>query len=1105
MSNLDTLLLSDDQHRRYMALLAERGIDHSGVAEIPRRPKGARVPLCSYQEPLWFIDRYSGGDTAHNVVYPMGLPEGRIDRDALKGAIERMVSRHEILRTTFRQDDDLVVQVVHDKISLTLDEVDLSGLSEEQREAAGWKLVDDEAAHQFDLERGNLIKFTLLVAAPDKNVLIVSLHHIVCDTWSVAIIDREVRTHYHDIANGRPCSMPPVELQFGDYATWQKSTLGEGARAKRDMDYWTRRLLDVPALQLPLDYPVPEQRTHAAANSLVYVDEALLERAKAYAQTEGVTLYMVLLAAFKIMLSRHTGQADIVVGTPHANREHEQMRDLIGFTINSLVLRTDLGGRPDFRAAVQRVKATALQAYEHQGVPFQSIVEKLGASGKAGASLSRYSLFRAFFSVQNIRWADIELPQINTGALHSKPRFTVPHPTTKYDIYMYLRERDGKVLGGLEYDVELFKPSRIERMVRHFLLILEEGVADPGTPIHQLAMLSPMDRQILDTFGRGESKGASIGGTDIYSAFQAAVASHPDEAALVEGDRPITYRALAQAVERFGGAEFAQLPQASRVGLVTDRSSQMVVALLALLRQGACCVPLDHSAPSLRTQSALLAYGLDLVLCDRGADVPAGTNARFLFLDEVPQAEPLEPRLPASPLQAAFLFLTSGSTGVPNGVELTHAGVLNGQLPQTAFHPIGAGDRLLLNAPASSARLLGELLWPLVNGAAVVLCKPEGHQDPEYLGGMLHRHAITHVSLVPQVMAQMLDAGVFEDCPSLKLVYCVGQNLDLGLATRFAQGSQARLFNTYAQTEVCPVTFQDCFALTGPGHVPVGRAAPNTAVHVLDSNFGKVPVGVTGQIAVAGCGLAQGYPGQSAMTARKFVPDPFGPSGSRMYLTGDLGQWNEDGSLALKGRGDQQIKLRGYRIDLGEVEAALRAVPGVQEAVVLSPLEDGVPIITAFAAEGPACPLSGAEPAMLRSALQRRLPFYMLPSRIVVLEAIPRGRTGKPDHDALLERLSTQPQNPGNGEPRNDIERKLVDIWREILELPASRRLSVFDSFFELGGHSLMAIKMVKRIHSRLNVKLEIRQIFEAVSIAGLADLIEWELSADSFEDVVID
>ncbi|MET1501887.1 condensation domain-containing protein [Burkholderia sola] len=1119
--------MSAEQQERYRALLAEKGLAGPKGTDVPPRAPGERIPLASYQEPLWFIDRYEGGDTAHNVVYPMGLPEEEIDEAALVQAIGRMIERHEILRTTFRQDDAGVAQIVHASRPPALERVDLRPVPDALKEASGWKRVDKEAAHQFDLEHGPLIRFTLLIVAPRKNVLIVSLHHIVCDTWSVAIIDREVRTHYDDILHGRPCSLPPVPAQFGDYALWQRKACDGGAHA-RHVDYWVDRLADAQPLQLETDFPMPERRSHRASNCLVLIKPDLLERVNAYARGHGVTLYMVLLTAFKIVLARHTGQTDIVVGTPHANRGPDAMRDVIGFTINSLALRTELGGNPTFDAAVRRVGACALEAYEHQDAPYQSVVEALGVRAK-GERLSRYSLFRAFFSVQNIRWADIQLPQINTGKLHDKPRFTVPHPTTKYDIYMYLRERDGMVLGGMEYDTELFAQSRIERMIRHFLRILEQGVTHPGTSIHLLDMLAEDEVREQCPAPHPAQRDAAPPAA-IHAWFERAAARFADCPAMIDGDTVVSYRALADASAKLAGASpLAGRAPEQRIGVLADRSIRMVETVLAVLRAGGACAMLDHATPAPRIEEARRAHRIDMLLRDEAPESVGEGAVEVVTLDALAARASTAPAAAPGPVfvgQTAFVFMTSGSTGVPNAVELSHASVLSGQLVHTCPHPIGPGDRLLVTTPTSSARLVGELLWPLLNGATLVLCRPGGHQDPAYIGEMLQRHRITHFSVLPQVLAALLDERVPARCPDLKLVYCVGQNLDRQLAARFVAMSDATLYNTYAQTEACPVTFHACDDdVAGDGPVPVGRVAPNTAVYVLDAYLGPAPIGVTGQIAVAGDALARGYSDNPRLTAEKFVPNPFGEPGSRMYCSGDLGSWDEAGRLMLRGRSDQRVKIRGYRIDLNEIEHALMSIEGVDEAVVVASTDlRGEPSIVAFVRARP-LPMEKHKgfarllkarfpvrrqdveallPDQLRTILQARLPFYMVPARITQLEALPRGRTGKVDRVALAARGAEREASTVKleGVPRAENERALVAIWRDVLDLPADRHIGIYDSFFELGGHSLSAVKIVQRIQAQLGVKLDIRNVFEAVTIAGLSDLIDWTVSSDTFDDI---
>lgn len=1125
MSNLDTLLLSAEQLEHYRALLAEQGVPDTGNQVFPAREPGQPIPLCSYQEPLWFIDRYAGGDTAHNVVYPMGLPEGSIDKVALVAAIRRMIERHEILRTVYRQEDDRVVQVVQDDIEVVLHEVDLRDCAGDLREKRGWALIDVEAEHQFDLEAGPLIRFTLLTAAEGKNVLVVSLHHIVCDTWSVAIIDREVRTHYDDISRGQPCSLPAVPRQFGDYAVWQRKLVDDGLYAPA-LAYWVDRLKDAPQLQLPTDFAAPERRTHRASNCLVFVQPDLFERVKAYARAEGVTLYMMLLTAFKVMLSRHTGQDDIVVGTPHSNRDLDVMRDVIGFTINSLVLRSELGGNPSFAEAVKRVRATALEAYEHHAAPFQSVVESLHAEGSRHG-FSRYSFFRCFFSVQNIQWADTNLPQINTGSLHDRPRFTVPHPTTKYDIYMYLRERDGKVLGGVEYDTELFAHARIERMVAHFLRILDEGVAAPATPIGRLGLLSDDERRQQLEDWHGDRREPMPAG-DIHGAFASAVAVHGDHTALEDGERRMTYAELAAAVDRRAGS-LGQIEPGQCIGLLADRSIELVVALLAVLRQGGTCVLLDHASPVARINDMIGRHGVSTVLAGARADRDDIDVAQLIPLESVTDA-PLPERRTVPSGQVAFVFMTSGSTGVPNAVALTHASVLHGQMAPTCGHPIGPADRLFLTAPASSARLVGELLWPLLNGATVVLARAGGHQDAAYLGQVLREEGITVLGALPQMLEPMIDDGSIGDSPALRLVYCVGQNLQGSLVARFARESRAQLVNTYAQTEACPVSFHECGADAGSGPVPVGRPAPDTGVYILDAHLQLVPVGVSGEIAVTGPCLALGYLGNPRLTAEKFVPSRFGSPGERMYRSGDIGRRDDEGNLTLLGRNDDRVKIRGYRIDLREIEQVLRDVPLVDDAVVLAePAGDGVPAIAAFFTERAASggkdpdldswhkrllrrsfPQREARPdapveEQVRAILQARLPHYMMPSRLRSVAAIPVGRTGKVDRQALLaqfDRADVSAATARDGAPRNDLERKLVSIWRTVLDVPADKPVGIYDSFFELGGHSLTAVAIVKKIHREIGIKLELRNVFEAVTIAGLSDLIDWTIRAQTLEDI---
>ena len=1119
MSDLQTLLLTEQQQQLYQAALARKGLSTRNQQGITRRDPRARLPLSSFQEPLWFIDEYMVGDSAHDVVYPMGLPAGAIDESALRRAIERMFQRHEILRTTFELDGESPVQIVHQHVPVSIEKVDLSALPQEKREPAGWKLVEQQAQRVFDLATAPLIVFTLLKVEPAKAVLIVTLHHIICDTWSMSIIDREVRTHYDDIVNGRPWSLPEPEIQFGDYVLWQRLQCENGSY-REDLGYWTDRLKDAQVLQLPTDRPIQEHRNYAADNQLVLIDAALLRKIKLFAKEQGVTLYMVLLTAYQIMLQRHTGQHDIVVGTPHANREVDAIKSMIGFTINSLVMRGDLSGNPSFAELTRRIKQTALEAYEHHNVPFQLLVEELGPDVK-GHGLSRHFLLRAFFSVQNIQWSEEGPAVINTGELHSRPRFTVPHPTTKYDLYMYLRERDDMVLGGLEYDRELFDSGRIARMVSHFVSVLEQGVERSQVGIQQLQILSTDEnRKVRLTWNDTQQGGVFRG--DLVSRFREAAAQHAAVIAVESGASMSFAQLEARSNQLANGLRSLGVQREENIGLIADRTLEMPAAVLGILKAGASCVPLDPALPAERIAQLLRTSDISKVLCDPSRTDSRAYDVQMISLQEdFAACAETAPDVAINPLQSAFVFFTSGSTGTPNAVVLTHGGVLSAQLPDRCAHPMVAGSRLLMTTPVGSARLPGELLWPLLAGASVVLASPGGHQDTAYVAEALKNERITHISVTPQLLTQLVAERAFTECPTLQWVYCVGDYLEGNLAARFQQQSRATLCNSYAQTEVCPVAFTSSEPFTSQRIVPVGKVAPNTQVYLLDGFLEMAPIGVTAGIYVGGANLSRGYLNNARLTAEMFVPSPFGGAGERLYRTGDLGRWDEQGNLSLAGRRDQRIKIMSYRVDLGEIERTLMDLDGVKKAVVLAAgKEHKHTAIIAFVQIAavpaqpskmsavlrkwmPGKPLKQQVPVarQLQTTLQRKLPFYMVPSRIYLVEEFPLGVTGKVDRNKLLE-IAQEPSDAISTEdlPENPDEQVLASIWEEVLGL-SENSVGIHASFFELGGQSLMAAKIVKRIRTRLGVTLHIRDIFESATIAGLADLIEATRESRSLND----
>jgi amino acid adenylation domain-containing protein len=1094
MSNLGSLLLSDEQRDRYLQLLAKHGLANSAARKIHAGVRPARIPLSTFQEPLWFMNEYLEGDAAHNVVYPMGLPAGDIDERALAGALERMIQSHEVLRTTFTFDGTHPFQVVQQTMPVVLQKVDLSTLPEQQREPAGWKLIEDEAKRVFDLTTGPLIVFTLLKVEPGKSVLIVSLHHIICDTWSVAIIDRDIRSNYDDILNARAWTRPAPTLQFPDYAIWQQQQC-EQDRYREDLKFWTETLKNAPVLPLQTDRPIPQRRRYLADNSLVLIDAALLERAKRFAQQNGVTLYMVLLAAFKMMLQRHSGLDDITVGTPHANREHPDIQEMIGFTLNSLALRSDLSGNPTFRSLVQRIKRVALSAYEHHQVPFPLVLEALDP-GTRSQGLSRHSLFRVFFSVQNIDWAEGGPAQIDVRDLHSKPRFTVPHPITKYDLYMYMRERDGLMLGGLEYDRELFDRTRIERMIAHFKALLADAVQRPDVRIRQLSYLRAGERE-FESSRNGVSKGGAVE-DDLVSEFDRCALRHAHVTAIL-GPNPMSYAQLSEASNRLAHALIARGVAAEvNVGLLADRTSSMVVAILAILKAGGCCVPMDVSSPIERIEQLLRTARLKTVIYDPALiDASALAGDMISLRDDFSSQPNTAPRTKIHPQQSAFVFFTSGSTGLPTAVVLSHRGVLSAQRPDRCAHDMEERARFLVTTPVSSARLPGELLWPLFSGASLALALPGGHQDPVYLGDTIKSLEISHFNATPQILQELTQREIFKGCGQLRLVYCVGDRLEAELARQFAQQCGAVLCNSYAQTEACPVAFGSSAELASDSNdnarfLAVGSNAPNTQLYLLDSNLEPAPTGVSGEIFVGGDNLSRGYLDDPRLTAASYVPDMYGPPGARLYRTGDFGRLDARGILTLCGRRDQRIKIMSYRVDLSEIERMLLELPGISTAVVLANDEDDNLSIVAFV-QGSALATKAAKLSEkdIQMTLARKLPFYMVPSQICAIETFPLGRTGKIDRMALLEIARTRRQDLAAAEtPSTEVEKILCEIWSEALEIP-EESIGIYATLFELGGQSIMVTRIANRIRERLGIKIKVRDIFEAATVAALADLIE--------------
>ncbi|HYG62303.1 MAG TPA: amino acid adenylation domain-containing protein, partial [Thermoanaerobaculia bacterium] len=1039
-------------------------------------PREGDLPLSFAQQRLWFIDQLEPGSPLYNM--PGALrAEGPLDGAVLARCLEEIVRRHEALRTVFAAPEGSPVQVIQPAGPFLLPVVDLSALPDSERETLAVSLTGEEAARPFDLTGGPLLRGSLLRLGEMDHVVLLTLHHIVSDGWSMGILVREIAALYPALAEGRPSPLPELPVQYADYAVWQRSWL-RGEVLENEIDFWRQQLAGLPALlELPTDRPRPAVLSHRGATRPVRLPAALTRQVEALGRREGVTLFMALLAAFQTLLARYSGQDDLAVGTPVAGRNRVETEGLIGLFVNTLVLRGDLtgnlpGGRagaPTFRELLGRVRETALAAYLHQDVPFEKLVDELAPE----RSLAQTPLFQVMFELQNVPIGNLDLQGVSLRPAGD----TVA--TAKFDLTLALEERDGGLGGTMEHAADLFDAATIDRLTGHFERLLAAAAAEPDKPVFDLPLASEAESaQILrewnDTRAEVFAKESCL-----HLEVAAQAARTPSAVAVEMGAERWTYRRLIGSARRLAlHLRGLGVGPDSIVGLYTERSPAMAVGMLAILEAGGAWLPLDPAYPAER-----LAFLIDdadarvLLAQESLRDRVPAEGLSLVLLDEArwdageDMGQPLHSGVTAGNL--AYVIYTSGSTGQPKGVMLTHRGICNRLRWAKQAYGIDEQDAFLQKASLGFDVSVWECFAPLISGARLVLADPGSQGDATYLARAIREHQITFIDFVPSMLSAFLAEEGVEQCVSLRQIIAGGETLTPELRDRALARLPVPLDNTYGPTEVTiDTTRWVCEPGQEPHRVPIGRPIANSRLYVVDAELRPVPVGVTGELLVGGTGVSRGYLRRPGLTAERFVPDPFGGRpGDRLYRTGDLVCWLPDGSLDFLGRLDHQVKVRGFRIELGEIEAALAALPGVREAVVVLRESRLVAYVAGdFAVEE------------LRRSLGERLPDYMVPSAFVKLAALPLTANDKVDRKALP---APEPAGACEGyvAPRTREEEILAAVWAQVLRLP---RVGVNDNFFELGGDSILSVQIVARAR-QAGLSFTVRQIFEHQTVAGLA------------------
>ncbi len=1071
--------------------LLKKEAAHAHQPAIPRRPMESACPLSFAQQRLWFLSQLESDSPLYNTYQAVHI-QGALRLPALQESLDALVARHEVLRTTFVSQEGSLTQVpaVNARVELSL--IDLRELPEDERPAQVFHLLQEAAQQPFDLTRDLMLRGTLLQLVETDHVLLLTVHHIATDGWSMGILVRELATLYHAFVSGKPALLPELPLQYADYAVWQRQWL-QGEVLSSQLAYWQRQLANAPTfLELPADRPRPPVQSANGATHLLELPRDLTGALKDLSRREGSTLFMTVLAAFQTLLYRYSGQEDLLVGTPVANRNRTEIEGLIGFFVNTLVLRCNLAGRPTFRELLHRTREVALEAYAHQDLPFEKLVEEL----RPERSLSHTPLFQVMFALQNAPPDALELPGLTLTPMALENRIA------KFDLTLSLVEESGRLRGRLEYNTDLFDAATIARMAGHLQTLLEGIVADPEQRVSDLPLLTQGERQEL-LVRWNETSAPYPAEHCIHQLFEAQVERTPNAIAVVWGKQQLTYQELNRRANQLAH-HLRQLGVGPEVlvGLCLERSVEMVVAILGILKAGGAYVPLDPAYPKERLTFILEDSQAPLVITqERLGKTLAVAGAKCLCLDSVQQVLAQEsaqnPLHGTRPANLAYVIYTSGSTGQPKGVLIPHQALVNHGCAVAQCYGIQASDRVLQFA-SLSFDVAAEELFPSWLGGATVVLRPEQlpAAGPE-LHRLIDREQLTVLNLPASYWHEWvreLDRGGESVPASVRLVVVGSEPVSAKCYEQWRQrvGSRVRLCNAYGPTEATITATIDepaADAVVPPvGSLPIGRPIANTRAYILDRHGHPVPIGVPGELCLGGLGLARGYLQRPELTQEKFPPDPFAPEpGQRMYRTGDRARYRPDGIIELLGRVDRQVKLRGFRIELGEIETALARHPAIGAAAVRVCEENSDrPYLAAYFVlrQGETLPLPE-----LRSFLHTTLPDYMVPPALVLRDALPRLPNGKVDYRALPDVDATcVEQEEAWMAPRTPVEELLAGIWAEVLRCP---RVSITANFFHLGGHSLLATQVMSRIRDVLQVQLPLRSLFEAPTVAGLAQLVE--------------